>query len=260
MTTIASWTMRHYPHVAVRHVTKEHAAEWLRRGWDDLQHMRAASLAHGVLIAALGGVLLSLGSSHPYFIAAAVSGYLLIGPIMTTGACELSRRRAAGEPVGFEESLQALTRNPRGLLQLGAMLAAIAVIWFAASEVMLRSMLDVSGPGLGDVLWGGFTDTASRAQVLAYVASGAVLAAIVFTVSVVAVPLIIDQRMSATAAMWISIRATLANIPAMAVWSLLIVVLTVFGFLTLLLGMIVVAPLLGHATWHAYRDLVAEPS
>lgn len=260
MATILGWTMRQYPHVGVRRVTKEHALEWLRRGWDDLRHLRAASLAHGVLIALLGAVLLSLGSSHPYFIAAAVSGYLLIGPIMTTGACELSRRRAAGEPVGFEESLQALTRNPRGLLQLGAMLAAIAVLWFVASEVMLRSILHISGPRFGEVLWGGFTDTASRAQVLAYVGSGAVLAAIVFTVSVVAVPLIIDRHMSAMAAMWVSINATVSNVPAMLLWSALIVALTAFGFLTLLVGMIVVAPLLGHATWHAYRDLVAETS
>jgi uncharacterized membrane protein len=256
MTTMLSWTMRQYPQLGVRRVPKEHASEWLRRGWDDLRHLRGASLAHGVLIAMLGAVLLGLGSSHPYFIAAAVSGYLLIGPIMMTGVCELSRRRAAGEPVGFEESLQALTRNPRGLLQFGAMLAGIAVLWFVASEVMLRSILHVSGPEFAAVLWGGFTDTASRAQVLAYVGSGAVLAAIVFTVSVVAVPLIIDQRASAAAAMWVSIKATLSNVPAMLLWGALIVALTTFGFLTLLVGMIVVAPLLGHATWHAYRDLV----
>jgi uncharacterized membrane protein len=260
MATILGWAIQQYPHVDVRRVPKEQAREWLRRGWDDLRHFWPASLAHGALIAMLGGMLLILGSSHPYFIAAAVTGYLLIGPIMTTGACELSRRREAGEPVGFEESLQALTRNPRGLLQLGAMLAAIAIVWFVASEVMLRSIAHISGPGFGEVLWGGFTDTASRGQVLAYIASGAVLAAIVFTVSIVAVPLIIDQRASAVAAMSVSAKATFANIPAMLRWSALIVVLTAFGFLTLLVGMIVVAPLLGHATWHAYRDLVAETS
>jgi uncharacterized membrane protein len=258
MTSILGWTMQQYPHVGVRRVPKERPAEWLRRGWDDLRQLGAASVAHGVLITMMGGVLLILGSTHPYFIAAAVSGYLLIGPIMTTGVCELSRRRAAGEPVGFEQSLQALSRNPRGLLQLGAMLAAIAIVWFVASEVMLRSILDVSGPGFSKALWGGFTDTASRAQILAYIGSGAVLAAIVFTVSVVAVPLISDQRLSAAAAMWVSVKATFSNVPAMLRWSALIVALTAFGFLTLLVGMIVVAPLLGHATWHAYRDLVAE--
>jgi len=72
----------------------------------------------------------------------------------------------------------------------------------------------------------------------------------------VAVPLIIDRHASASDAMWTSARVTFANLPAMLVWAGLIVCLTAGGFITLLLGMVVVAPLLGHATWHAYRDLV----
>ncbi len=81
-----------------------------------------------------------------------------------------------------------------------------------------------------------------------------------FSVSVVAVPLMIDRHMSAVDAMWVSVRATVANPQAMILWSAYIVALTAFGFLTFLIGMIVVAPLLGHATWHAYRDLIAETS
>jgi uncharacterized membrane protein len=91
---------------------------------------------------------------------------------------------------------------------------------------------------------------------LAYIGSGAVLAGIVFTLSVVAIPLIIDRHATAAEAMWASIKATMWNLPAMLVWGALIVVLTAFGFLTMLLGIVIVAPLLGHATWHAYRDLV----
>src|SRR2546429_7339349 len=75
--------------------------------------------------------------------------------------------------------------------------------------------------------------------------------------SVVAVPLIIDRHASASDAIRASVRATLTNLPAMLVWALLIVALTVLGFVTLLVGMVIVAPLLGYATWHAYRDLIA---
>lgn len=254
MNTILDWTMQHYPHIAVRRVSNECPGAWVRAGWDDLRHLGMASLAHGLLIATLGAVLLIVGGTHPYFIAAAISGYLLVGPIMTTGACELSRRRAAGEPSGFDESLQVLGRHARELFKFGAILAAIGLVWFAASDVMLRSVLTVTGPRI----WGGYVDMASRAQILAYLGSGWVLAAIVFTVSVVAVPLIIDRHVSAEAAMWASVKATLANPGPMFRWSLLIVALTAFGFVTWLVGMIVVAPLLGHATWHAYRDLVAS--
>jgi uncharacterized membrane protein len=84
-----------------------------------------------------------------------------------------------------------------------------------------------------------------------------VLAGIVFAVSVVAVPLIIDRHATASEAIRTSIRAALANLPAMLLWAALIVVMTAIGFLTLLIGMVFIAPLLGYATWHAYRDLVA---
>jgi uncharacterized membrane protein len=245
-----------FQHVTTRHVPAMQALEWLRRGWNDLWQIRSASLLHGLLIAALGALLLILGSSPAYLVVAAVSGYLLVGPIMATGLCELSRRRAAGEPLGFDDSLQGAMRNPRELLKFGAILAGVAFVWFVASEVMLRSVLYISGATTGQVLWGSLMHAGSRAEIITYIGSGAVLAALVFAVSVVSVPLIIDRQATATEAILASLKATLRNLPAMLVWSVLIVALTAIGFATLLTGMIIVAPLLGHATWHAYRDLV----
>jgi uncharacterized membrane protein len=248
----------HFLHVGIRRVPALQSLVWLRQGWDDFRHIKSASLAHGALITALGAVLLMLGSSHPYLVAAAISGYLLVGPIMTTGLCELSRRRAANEPMGFDESLQGMTRNPEGLFNFGVVLAIVAAAWFVLSGIVLQSALHSSAPSLGDALWGSLSDSISRPQVLAYIASGAVLAAIVFTLSVVAVPLIIDRHASALDAMWISIKVTFWNLPAMAVWAAIIVGLTVVGFAPFLFGMIIVAPVLGHATWHAYKDLVSD--
>lgn len=246
------------PHIEIRRVSALQSIIWLRSGWDDLTHLGWASLAHGVLIVTMGWVLLAISSAHLYLIVAAVTGYLLVGPVMTTGLCELSRRRAAREPSGFDDSLAAVSRNPASLAQFGALLAGIAVIWLVASQVMLSTMLVGAGsaPSAEVLLWGSFTGEIDRTQALAYIGSGAVLAAIVFTLSVVTVPLIIDRGLGAIDALTASVRATFKNLPAMLVWSALIVVLTAFGFATLLAGMIVVAPLLGHATWHAYRDLV----
>jgi uncharacterized membrane protein len=248
----------HFLHVEIRRVEAMRAVVWLQRGWDDFKHMKAASLGHGALITALGAILLMLGSSHPYLVAAAISGYLLVGPIMTTGLCELSRRRAGGEKIGFDESLHGMTRNPEGLAYFGIVLALIAIAWFVLSGVVLQSVLHTSAPSLGDALWGSLSDDVSRPQVIAYISSGAVLAAVVFMLSVVAVPLIIDRHASALDAMWISVKVTFWNLPAMIVWAALIVALTVIGFAPFLLGMIIVAPVLGHATWHAYRDLIGQ--
>jgi uncharacterized membrane protein len=294
-------------HVQVRRVPMRKALEWLERGWTDLRQIGGAGLAHGALIAVLGAVLLMLGSTHLYLTAAAVTGYLLVGPVMTTGLCELARRREALEPVGFDESLQALARNPEGLLNFGAVLAFIALLWFALSAILLESVLSAPVPSLAVVLWGGSTLlTVTQAlgyvgcgavlafiallwfalsaillesvlsapvpslavvlwggstlltvtQALGYVGCGAVLAAVVFAVSVVSVPLIIDRHASARDAIRASLRVTIANLPAMLLWAALIVAITAVGFLTLLVGMVIVAPLLGYATWHAYRDLI----
>jgi uncharacterized membrane protein len=240
----------------VRRVPLLQPIQWLDRGWNDLKQIGMPGLAHGVLIAVLGGVLLMLGSTHLYLTAAAVTGYLLVGPLMTTGACELARRLATGEPLGFDESLQALTRNPDGLTHFGGVLAVIAVAWFSVSAILWESVFATSVPSLAVVLWGSAASV-SPAQILGYVICGGVLAAIVFAVSVVAVPLIIDRRASASEAMRASLRATLANLPAMLVWAFLIVGLTTIAFVTLLVGMVIVAPLLGYATWHAYRDLIS---
>lgn len=246
-----------FPLAQVRQVPALQALNWLRQGWDDLWHVNGASLAYGALIATAGAVLLMLASSHLYFVIAAVSAYLLIGPVMATGIYELSRRRERGEPSGFDASLEALARNSRSLLLFSLMLAGFVMFWFAASEVMLRSVLQHPVPDFSKLLWGSFFELGARGQLLPYVASGALLAAIVFCISAVAIPLIIDRNASATEAMWLSVKATARNLPAMLVWSALIAVLTAIGFVTLLLGMVVIAPLLGHASWHAYRDLIA---
>jgi uncharacterized membrane protein len=242
--------------IETRRVSAERAFEWLDRGWDDLKRIGWPGLAHGALIAILGGVLLALGSTHFYLTAAAVTGYLLVGPVMTTGVCELARRREAREALGFDESLQALTRNPDGLLHFGGVLALIGLLWFVLSGVLLESMLNASVPSLAVALWGG-ASMVTPSQLLGYLLCGAVLAVVVFAVSVVSVPLIVDRHASASEAMRASLRVTLTNLPAMAVWAILIVILTAIGFVTLLIGMVFIAPLLGYATWHAYRDLIA---
>ena len=248
---------KHEPlHVEIRHVAMRQPLEWLSRGWDDVKAIGRPGLAHGVLIATLGAVLLMLGGTHFYLTAAAVTGYLLVGPVMTTGLCELARRRAAREKLGFDESLRALGRNPESLMHFSGVLALVALLWFIFSAIVLDTTFNASVPSLAVALWGG-AESVGTAQMLGYIGCGAILAALVFSMSVVAVPLMIDRHASASDAIRASVRATFANLPAMLVWGALIVVVTAIGFITLLVGMVWVAPLLGYATWHAYRDLIA---
>jgi len=130
------------------------------------------------------------------------------------------------------------------------------VVWFALSMVMLKNVFHIAAPDMQETLYRGFVDSLNRSQVEAYVAVGGILAAFVFVLSVVSVPLIIDQHATAGQAMLASLKAVFTNIPAMILWSALILVLTVIGYAPLLLGLLFVSPLLGHATWYAYRDLI----
>jgi uncharacterized membrane protein len=253
MTTLVSGEVRNL-HLDVVRVSVFRPLTWLSRGWQDMR--RPTSLAYGVLIVAFGWTLLIVCGTHPYLIAAAISGFLLVGPVMSAGLCEMSRRYSLGQSASFDESLDGFARNAHALFAFGGILAACAVVWFGISALMLGTVFHIGAPGISETLYQGLTESTNRSQVLAYIAVGGVLAAAVFAVSVVAIPLIIDRHATAGQAMRASVKVVFSNIPAMIVWSALILILTIIGYATLLGGMLYVAPLLGHATWHAYKDLI----
>ena len=122
--------------------------------------------------------------------------------------------------------------------------------------LLLGTVFHIAAPDIRETLYRGFLDSTNRSQVLAYIVIGGLLATAVFSVSVVAIPLIIDRHASAAQAMRASVNAVVHNIPAMIVWSGLILVLTIVGYAPLLLGLLIIAPLLGHATWHAYKGMI----
>jgi uncharacterized membrane protein len=242
-------------HVDIQHVSMLRPFVWLARGWTDMRRHSSASLGYGALIVAIGWTLLVFCATHPYFVAAAITGFLLVGPAMSAGLCEMSRRYSAGESASFDDSLEGFKRNVPALTEFGLILAICGAVWFGVSAVLLDSVFHIAAPSVSETLYRGFIDSANRSQVTAYVAVGALLAVGVFAVSVISIPLIIDRHATAGQAMRASVRAVAANLPAMIVWSALITLLTAIGYAPLLVGLLVVAPLLGHATWHAYREL-----
>jgi uncharacterized membrane protein len=243
-------------HVSVSRVSVGRPFTWLSQGWMDMRRNWGASLGYGGLIVGLGWTVLIFCGTHPYYVAAAFSGFLLGAPIISAGFAEMSRRYEAGEQATFDDSLAAFARRPGSLFAFGAILALCAVIWFAVSAVMLDTVFHVAAPSMRETLYRGFIDQMNRDQVEAYFAVGGSLAALVFVLSVVSVPLIIDKGATPGRAMATSLHAAFSNIPAMVVWSGLILVLTVIGYAPLLFGLVIIGPLLGHATWHAYKDMI----
>jgi uncharacterized membrane protein len=243
-------------HVEVVRVPFYRPLAWLRDGWRDMRRHWGASLGYGALIVALGWTLLVFCGTHPYLIAAAISGFLLVGPLMSAGLCEMSRRYSLGQPADFDDSLDGFVRNAPALFEFGVILAICATAWFGVSALLLGSVFHIAAPDMRETLYRGFLDSANRSQVLSYIVIGGVLATGVFSVSVVAIPLIIDRHASAGQAMRASVNAVLHNVPAMILWSALILALTIIGYAPLLAGLLIIAPLLGHSTWHAYKGMI----
>jgi uncharacterized membrane protein len=254
-TTLVSGQNRAF-HLEILHIPFYRPLVWIGRGWRDLRKSWGASLGYGALIVSLGWTLLVFCATHPFFVAAAITGFLLVGPAMSAGLCEISRRYSLGEPANFDASLEGFVRNAPALVEFGAILAVCAVAWFALSAVLLGSVFHIPAPSVSETMYRGFIDSANRSQVLGYIGAGGVLAVFVFAISVVAIPLIVDRHATAAQAMLASVKVALNNIPAMILWSALILVLTIIGYAPLLVGLLVTAPLLGYATWHAYRDLL----
>lgn len=168
----------------------------------------------------------------------------------------MSRCRGEGEVADFQASLRPLKRHRASLLGVAETLALLGVVWFALSAALYLGMGREIAPSMKALLWGGFAKTrVSESQMITYCMVGLVLSAAVFALSVVTVPMIVDL-VDATTAMRMSLRVTARDFPAMLLWAVLIAGLVTIGFLTGLLGMIIIFPLLGHATWRAYRKLV----
>src|SRR3984893_6268600 len=137
---------------------------WLRDGWLDMRRHWGASLGYGALILALGWTLLIFCGTHPYFIAAAISGFLLVGPLMSAGLCEMSRRYSLGLPANFDDSLDGFVRNAPALFEFGVILAICAAVWFGVSALLLGTVFHIGAADVSETLYRGFIDSTKRSQ------------------------------------------------------------------------------------------------
>lgn len=248
-------TSAHSPIYLINAVPIFRPFAWLSKGWDDLLHHRLASLAYGLLVSVIGLIAFSY-ERHPYFVAAAITAFMLMGPLIAAGLCELSRCRDNHEPSDFDSSLKALRPNHDNLLGVANRLVLVSAAWFIISYLFMQFAFDSVAPQIEQTVWGDVLYHLSNQQIIAYLLSGAVLAVILFMLSVVTVPMIIDRHVDSATAIRTSMRVSVKDWPAMLVWALLFAALVFVGLVTYMVAMVVIFPLLGHATWYAYKDLV----
>lgn len=236
---------------------------WLARGWADLWLQPRVSLFYGLVVALAGGLILVTTAHLPYLFNAAITGFMLIAPVLASGLYELSRRylheTPENESVTLMASLAAWRRNPSGLAGFALLALLAGTAWQIVSVVLMA--LFYKGNAMSPLAMTGeiLRHPQYMPLFLVYIGVGGVLAALVFAASVVSLPMLVDRRCSLLCGLITSIAAVAENPLPLAFWALIIMLLTGLGFATVLLGFVVILPWLGHASFHAYRDLVADP-
>lgn len=240
---------------ATRRVPLLRPLGWLAAGWRDFMRCPVPGLLHGLLLAAFGVALLVAAGDAFWLLTGAFTGFLLVSPILATGLYTVSRALQRQGHADTRMAFAAWVPRDGRLVVFGVLLAFAGTGWVMTSASLITAFAGapVESPQaflkvvvLADEGW--LFET--------WLALGGLLAAPVFASSVVAIPLLLDREISVLGAVFTSWRVVMENPVTLAFWAALIALLTVAGMLLAMLGLVVVVPLLAHASWHAYRDLV----
>jgi uncharacterized membrane protein len=234
----------------------------LQRGWEDFKAVPSHAIILCIIYPVLG--LMLARAVHGYSVLPLLfplaAGFALLGPFAALGLYEMSRRRERGEPATAWDALE-VVRSPSfgAILGLGALLLALFVTWVATAQAIYIAAFGYAGAtGISDFADRVLTTPQGWWLIVVGCGVGFLFALVALCISVVSFPLMLDRHAGAGDAMVTSLRAVARNPVPMAVWGLIVAVLLVAGSLPAFLGLAVVIPLLGHATWHLYRETI-EP-
>lgn len=240
------------------------AITWLKAGWSDFKSApMEASLLYGVLVFAIS-VLLLVGIftfDLDYILFPLLSAFMVMGPALAVGLYEKSRNIENEEPTGIVRMLRVRARSPGQIAFVGLVLSLWILLWLRAGVLLYAMFFGMHEfPSVGGVISLLLTDPRGWGLLLTGTLFGGLFAGFGFGLSAFSVPMLLAEDTDAFTAMGSSLALSWHNFPVMFVWGVIVVALFVVCVLTGLLGLIVIFPVLGHATWHAYRAIRGDIS
>lgn len=250
--------------ITIRRIGFADLKDALAKGADDFLAMPT----HAIFLCAIYPVIalllvrLAFGYSILPLVYPLVSGFALVGPLAALGLYELSRQREAGLEVSASHALDVVHSSSFGaLIALGVLLLGLFVLWIACANAIYVATFGYAPPAsIGAFVNDLINTSAGWTLIVVGNVVGLLFAVLVLTTTVVSLPLLLDRDVGAAVALLTSIKAVLKNPITMAAWGLIVAALLFVGSLPLFLGLTVVLPILGHATWHLYRKVVETDS
>jgi uncharacterized membrane protein len=233
-------------------------ASWLRQGWQDLWIRPGLSLAYGPAITlASWEIILGLVSFDlAAYLLPSVSAFLILGPILALGLYDKSRRIDNGTPLSFSNILRIPVSAITQLLLAGTLLTLLLMLWVPAAAILYALFFGLQPfPGVENLAIILFATIDGWALLVIGSLVGGLFASLAFPLSVFAIPMLYDQETDVLTAMAISLNSVSHEMGTMISWGIVVVALGALCLATGLVGLIVIYPLLGHATWRAYRDM-----
>jgi uncharacterized membrane protein len=242
--------------IELRRLSLADPFRWLKLGWRDFRRCPGLGLFYGLCFAAMGMLLMTVFESAPAYTLALSAGFLLLGPFLCMGLYHASRQLERGERPSLAASLTAWRTRTGSLAIFGFVLLILEMLWGRASLVVFALSFDGMPDFKGSLLK--LLDPENLGFIGAYLMVGGVFASVIYAASVISIPMILDRSTDAITAGLTSLRLTLTQPGVMILWGALLTVLVVLAMLPWFLGLLVVGPVLGHASWHAYRTAVKD--
>ncbi len=244
------------PNRWARQLTAADPFKWLSLGYRDFVDQPAPSLFHGFLIFLISVALVwgLVASGRDYILFPAFAGFMVVGPILAVGLYEKSRRIEEGLPLHWGDLLFVRPRSGGQILFTGVLLCLLMMVWMRAAVLIYALFFGLLPfPGLDHIAPMLFTTKTGWAMLVVGTAVGGLFAAFSFAISAFSVPMLVNEPVDALTAMGSSMALVWNNLRVLLIWAAIVLVLFLLSLATGMLGLIVIYPLLGHATWHAYR-------